>query len=330
MKVNNKLMIQSYLLTTARYNFSVYEKRILYRLVELCQCALEGQKLNPNFRINNLLFDELREVEMPISAFLKDEKDENYSIAKKALWDLKNKVIEYEDSEVWKPISIIEMPKLIKNGYVKFILQKEIYEALLNFSKGFRKYELKTAMEFESVYAMRFYELLSGKEGETITYSVNNLKIMFQLENKYKETKDFIRRVIEPAQKELLKKAPFSFNYKTVKEFGSKKISAITFYPYEIVANIDNDLERKTLQKETALSWDLDKMVIDYLKQNYLFDTDEIKHNRDLFVEAAEKIDIMNFLSKKRRVASSKKNPKGWIIGALKKEVAAKREAETT
>lgn len=33
MKITNKEVIQSYLITTARYDFSVYEKRIIYRIV---------------------------------------------------------------------------------------------------------------------------------------------------------------------------------------------------------------------------------------------------------------------------------------------------------
>jgi len=45
-KADNKDVIQSYILTTAKYDFSVYEKRILYRLVELNQHLLEGRKLN--------------------------------------------------------------------------------------------------------------------------------------------------------------------------------------------------------------------------------------------------------------------------------------------
>ena len=41
----NKNVIQSYMLTAARYDFSVYEKRILYRLVELAQAELQGKDL---------------------------------------------------------------------------------------------------------------------------------------------------------------------------------------------------------------------------------------------------------------------------------------------
>lgn len=324
MKVNNKQMVQSYIVTTARYDFSVYEKRIIYRLVEMCQCATEGQKLNAGFRINNLLYDEMKEVEMPISAFMKDEKDENYARAKKAVFDLNNKVMEYEDDEIWKLIRIIEMPKLIKKGYVKFVLHKEIYEALLDFSKGFRKYELAVVFKFDSVYAMRLYELLSGKKTEPITYTIDSLKIMFKLENRYKLNADFIRYVINYAKKELDEKSPITFEYKLVK--NGKKIVAITFYPYEVQQNKDEILESKALMKQTALSWDLDKMIINYLKENYLFETDEIKHNREILIEASHKLDIMSILANKRRYCESRKNPKGTLIAILKRELAKQTE----
>ena len=32
----NELAIQSYIFTTAKYDFNAYEKRIMYRLVEFC------------------------------------------------------------------------------------------------------------------------------------------------------------------------------------------------------------------------------------------------------------------------------------------------------
>lgn len=320
MKITNKELIQSYIITAARYDFNVYEKRIIYRLVEMCQCQLEGKELTKDYKLDKTLFGDYI-VTLPISSFLAGEADENYTRVKTALRGLRNKVIEYEDEKIWKPIGIIEKPVLEKRGIVTFELQPEIFEAILNFSKGFRRIELKTAMEFETVYAMRFYELLSGKI-DPITYSINNLKIMFQLEGKYKLTTDFIRRVIDPAQKEMKEKAPFSFTYKH--EYVGKKVVALTFFPYQIAENVDNTLEVKTLQKQTSIAWDLDKMVIDYLKQNYFFDTDEIKHNRDLFVEASKTLDIMNIMANKRRYCSTRKNPKGTLITILKKELKEK------
>lgn len=317
MIITNKDVIQSYLITAARYDFNVHEKRILYRLVEMCQMQLEGQKLNKDFRMDKTLFGDYI-CEVPVSSFLAHEDDKNHEMVKDALRRLRNKTIEVEDEKEWKLIGLIEKPKFEKRGIAKFEIQPEIFDAILKFSKGFRKFELKTAFEFESIYAMRFYELLSGKT-TPITYALQDLKIMFKLEDKYKLTVDFIRRVIEPAQSELKAKAPFSFEYKPEKM--GKKIIGFTFYPYTIAANVDNDLEGKKLQKQVSPSWYLDKMHVDYLVQNYYFDKDEIKNNLATFRAAASKLDLMLFMSQKKRLATQKKNPKGYLINALKKEL---------
>ncbi|MCZ2609843.1 replication initiation protein, partial [Bacteroides fragilis] len=55
-------------------------------------------------------------------------------------------------------------PEIKKNsGSVKFYVFDNIWRCLLDFTKGFKKYELITAMKFKSAYAMRFYELMSGQ-----------------------------------------------------------------------------------------------------------------------------------------------------------------------
>ena len=317
MKITNKDVIQSYILTVSKYDFNVEEKRIMFRLIELVQKHIEGQKIDPNFSISKTLYGD-REVVMPVAKFLKGENDENYTRVKKALTRLRNKTIEYEDNKVWKIIGFIEKPKFYKKGYVKFELQPEIYDALFNFSKGFRKYELKTIMLFESHYTMRFYELFSGQK-KPITYSIDNLKIMFKIEDKYKKTNDFFKRVIDSAKKELDAKSPYSFEYKKIKD--GRKIVAIKFYPVYHPQNRDPELERKELQKKTSLQWDLDPMLINYLKHNFLFTTDEIKHNIGLFKSANSSIDLMFFFSTMRVKCESKQNPKGYLINALKKEL---------
>jgi len=319
MLINNKDVIQSYILTTARYDFSVYEKRIMYRLVEMAQSDMEGKRLNKDYVINKTLFDD-RIVTMPISAFLNGEKDKNYSRVKKALDDLESKVIYYEDDRIWKKLRIIQKPKVEKyQSTVTFEVQPEIWYAILKFSKGFRKFELVTAMQFESIYSMRFYELFSGQK-TPITYSIENLKLMFGIEDKYKNRPaDFIKRVVIIAKKELDKVSPYSFEYTLIKE--GRKIVAIKFFPYLIPENRDEALETKQLKKQVSPNWTLDKMIIDYLKQNYYFDSKEINNNLDLFKKAQNKLDLMLFLSEMRAKCDNKANPKGYLINAIKKQL---------
>ena len=293
-KITNKDVIQSYLMTVSKYDFSVYEKRILYRLVEAMQCEIEGKKLYPGLRIEKTLYDD-RVVLMPISAFLANDDDENYTRVKKALLDLRNKSFEFDDGQIWKVIGIIEKPQFnYKRGWVRFEIQPEVYNAVLNFSKGFRKYELKTAMEFTSQYSMRFYELMSGQERPLI-YTIEDLKIMFGVQDKYKRNPDFIKRIIVPAKEELDAKSPYSFEYKILKE--GRSFHSLKLYPKYQPEHRDEELEKHELQKQVSLGWDLDRLIRNYLKQELLFTDQEIRNNIDLFRDAQKKhvlLDVFN------------------------------------
>lgn len=318
MIIRNKDIIQSYVLSTAKYDFSVYEKRILYRLVEMVQFSIEGQKLDKYYSIQPNLFGDMTGVTMPLSAFLKDVNDQNYNEVKKALTSLRNKTLEFENDHMWKLIGLIEIPKYVKKGYVQFQIHQEIYDAILNFSKGFRKYELKTAMSLDSVYSMRFYELLSGQKTPLI-YTIAHLKMMFKVEHKYKLTADFIRKVVVTAKKELDKKSPYSFEYKALKE--GRKIISIKFYPVFNSENRDPNLERNDLKRQTSLRWDLEQIIINYLTENFFFTELQIKNNIDLFVIAQSKVDLLYELSMIKPKAMDAENPQGYVIGVLKKLV---------
>lgn len=224
--INNKQVFQSYVLTTAKYDFSPYEKRIMYRLIELAQKEIEGIKLKDNLRkIIPTNFG--REITMPVSDILKDEQDKHYTIAKAAFRSLSEKHIEYEDDEVWSYTPIITAPEIKKNsGSVKFYVFDNIWRCLLDFTKGFKKYELITAMKFKSAYAMRFYELMSGQTKPLFVplEGPDGLRERFYLQGKYEKVNDFRRKVIDVAKKELDESSPYSFVAK--EEKAGKKLLA--------------------------------------------------------------------------------------------------------
>lgn len=318
--INNKDVLQSYILTTAKYDFSVYEKRIIYRLVELAQCEIKGVDFRKDCRkIEHDLFG-LVNITLPIRDLLNNEEDKNYTRIKDALLRLKDKSFEYEDEEIWQSISIIAFPDIKKrSSTVSFTIHPKIWDCMLDFSKGFRKYELQTAMSFESVYSMRFYELLSGQK-YPLSYGFEDLKAMFQIEGKYKQVNDFLRYVVEPAKKELDEKSPYSFDYKINKT--GRKYTSITLFPVYQPEHRDSDLERKDLQKQISPSWDLSKNALDYLRNGFLFTPAEIKQNMDLFKKAQSEIrDFIYFMSQVKPRANRAKNPKGYLINSIKKEL---------
>lgn len=78
----NKNLMQSYIFTAAKYDFTAYEKRIMYRLVECAQDEIAGIKIKDHLhKIQPVQLG--REITLPTSSILRDEKDENYTIAKK-------------------------------------------------------------------------------------------------------------------------------------------------------------------------------------------------------------------------------------------------------
>ncbi len=105
MAIVNKDLIQSYIMTTAKYDFNVYEKRIIYRLVEMAQGELQGIKFADNCqKIEHDLFSCVN-ITMPIACLLNGEDDKNYARVKEALQSLQRKIFEYEDDEIWQSIS---------------------------------------------------------------------------------------------------------------------------------------------------------------------------------------------------------------------------------
>jgi plasmid replication initiation protein len=327
-------IIQSYILTTARYKFNVHEKRIMYRLVEMIQFQLAGKKLNQRYSVQKDFFD-LYHVEIPLRAFLHNEHDTNHIRAKTALTRLTEKVLYYEDENEWKAIPLIILPRIKKHeGTCTFRLHEDIYDALLNFSKGYKKYELKTAMQFESVYAMRLYELLS-KQKTPLTYSIEQLKAMFGIEDKYNRPPDFIKRVIDTAKKELDAKSPYSFEYKPLKT--GKQITSIKFYPTYIAKNETDEEHIKSQKRELIRRKDfhpgahIDRAITNYLKDFYGFSDREIKNNFELFKEAQkERPDLLLFMSHVKAKANRAANPKGYIINAIKKKIKQEKATGET
>lgn len=171
-------------------------------------------------------------------------------------------------------------------------------------------------MQFESVYAMRFYELVSGQESP-ITYNIDSLKDIFQISGKYKKVNDFIKRVVEPAKTELDRCSPYTFDYKMNKT--GRAFTSVTLFPKYQSKFRDENLESHSLQKQVSLSWDLPKNVANYLKHNFEFTIDGIKNNIDLFKAAHKKIDLIQFLASIKGKVRESNNPQGYVIGAIKK-----------
>lgn len=318
----NKDLIQSYIFTTAKYDFSVFEKRILYRQIEIEQQLLEGKKIGQGVKIDTNLWGNKRYT-IPLQMLLKDDTDKNYKQITKAFRSLREKTIMYEDDRIITGFGVIQEFEIEKRGsFVSWVSHPKIVEASMDFAKGYRKYELKVAMEFESIYAMRFYELLSGQK-TPLTYTIESLKTMFGISDKYTYVKDFRVKVLDAAKKELDKCSPYTFDY-TMNKLG-RAYNSVTFYPKYQPKYRDESLESKALQQKVSTSWYIEEREKDYLINNLGFSLRGIKNNSKIFediklVLAKHHTSLIEVLAdiKTRGIRNNVKNLQGYAIGALK------------
>lgn len=131
---------------------------------------------------------------------------------------------------------------------------------------------------------------------------------------------DIKLRVLNPAKKELEESdyADLNFNYEDIKR--GKKITAFKIHIFHTKNDI---LETNKLIQQTSPNWDFDKQAIDYLNKNEINFNGK---NRDLlkqFFALNGTSRGLEFLEKIKDAAlrSSRDNPQGYIIGAIKKHV---------
>lgn len=315
---DSKSVIQSYILTTAKYDFSTYEKRIMYRLIEFAQDEVKGIMIRDNLhKIEPTIFG--REITMPVADILKDEDDKNYDKAKRAFRSLSLKHIEYEDDEIWQFTPIITNPKIKKNtGISKFYVFDDIWRCLLDFTKGYRKYELVTAMQFKSVYSMRMYELMSGQK-RPLEFTFEDLKMRFGVKDKYKLVGHFKTRVLDIAKKELDESSPYSFNYIEVKE--GRKVVGFKFFPTFHPDKQDLELLKTEQRSKLSASAQISAQAYDYLRYSFEFKVSEINKNKKTIIEGEQRIpDFIGFLSSLVGPSRTASNRIGYVINAIKKK----------
>jgi len=96
---------------------------------------------------------------------------------------------------------------------------EEMKPFLLQLKKRFTMYYKRHALALSSIYAVRFYEIIKRYEfkGE-FELTVDEIRTIFNLHDKYRRFSNLKRRVIEKARKEINKTADVTFDYEVIRE----------------------------------------------------------------------------------------------------------------
>lgn len=326
----NMNLYEGYLFSINRNHFNLIQMRVLMRIVEFAQAELEGLLIREN---KCQIQHNLREVTLSIPAScLLSEGSKHYEQVHRSVKDMQKEILEYYNPKLnqWYSAAVIfNVEHSVNKGVIVFSVAQWVWDAILNFSRGYRKVELDVMMSLRSSNAMKMYQLMSGQK-TPITYNIDWLKSYFGVADKYDQPTDFMRKVIAGAQKEVNGSCPVGFDYIPVKT--GRKFTAITFKPYEQRDKGDQALRQKQMLSNLSAS-SINGNAWRYMRYQMGFDAVELNKNKQLLEDCTLLLD--DFLGKlasiqgRRRTPDGKVKGKGWVIAALKAEVVAAHERET-
>lgn len=334
-------IIESYIFSTSERNYSIYSERLLMRIVEVAQRQIMGANFRDGSSIGQVEIGPLGEakLEIPIRNLLSPG-NTNYNQAKHAIMELMQNPYFVERPKIrgGKPVldekGIPEFELIghqilndcqvnVVPGMAVVTVNPNTWKAVLDFSKGYRKFELNAAMQLSKTCSVRMFRLISNQK-YPLTFSIDTLRAMWGLKDKYPDTSDFIRRTIDAAKEELDEKAPWSFDYHknytetagvNVGRRGKKAITSVTFFPYSLVENATTmDFVSRSGGPLSVLGKELYEMLLN----KFDFTAQGIKNNLLTF-ETARKagIDVLSFLDSISAKALHATNPPGYVVKAL-------------
>ncbi len=290
---DNKPVAQSNYFTTARYDYTASEKRILYRIAEQAFQFREKNREyfdlhDGEYKVTNHEVFTMAVVDFMSPAQKSRMTGSDYADVIKSFKSLVDKRISFIGNGSFSFGGILNFAdKNAGEGTVTFMVHKFVWKAALDFTKGFTKLDLGIALQLKSPHAMRFYELCrQWKDKPSFTYSVEELRQMFGCIDKYPRMESFRRCVLDVAMKELREGiSPVYFTY-TCNKVG-RSIKTITFVSHsKRTKENDNQKQKELLSKYSILG--LNAELKRWMKRKMKFSNEQIKRNVKVLYEITQ------------------------------------------
>jgi plasmid replication initiation protein len=151
--------------------------------------------------------------------------------AAESLWD---RTIIVKDPKRKRWFRWIQERAEYKDGTVEIMFSNQIVPYLTDLRENFTRYQLNRISHLKSNYSIRLFELLRQFEFKNErVISLEELRIMLQIEDKYRDFRDFNKRILKPALNELNQKTRYSITIQLIKTL--RRVTHIQFY-FSIVA----------------------------------------------------------------------------------------------
>lgn len=309
---------QSFIMAISRVKLSLYEQRILIKCIEFGQDRLKGLWMRENLKKLSHDYDNVR-ITIPVKYILTDG-SQHYEHVYEAARSLVSRRFEFDDDDnkTFFVTSLIYNVTLKKrSGLLSFYVSRVFFDVLFNFTKGYCQYDLQTVLSLPTPAAVRFYILMNGQH-QKIYYPVETLKEMFGVADKYHQTADFIKKIVEPARLALDAANTNSFTYERIRQ--GQKVIKLEFTPVNRVPLSDQQLTAKV----SALAI-LEKDIQQILTLEAGFTVKELNAHKELWKMLANHpapLDIVDAIVTRAR---KYRKEKGYIINAIRSELGVRR-----
>ncbi len=226
-KQKNIQIYQDNKVTQARYEFTVIEKRIIYKIIEKVRNDFVLKENGQKTLFGNLVVT-LTDSDLKILS--NDDKTNAYE----SLRRLKTKFYEFDSEDEWLILSIYnEARHTKKSGIWKITVGEEMLKKFVELAERYTSYSLVVAMSLRSEHSQRFYEYCSQfKTAGGWQISLEELRFKLKMEKKYVRYAAFKKYVLDKAKDELKKlydkkECDLYFNYSEVKE--GRKVEYLKF-----------------------------------------------------------------------------------------------------
>lgn len=309
-------VVQSYLVTIMRGDFSLYEIRVFMKIVELANQALEHKKVT-SFRGSCVSFDGRScIVNIPIKELLTDN-SHHYEEIRQAVKNLQHHVFELRepDKKKWHYTRLLNDIEFAEgDGFLSFTSPKWLLEYIVNFiGDNFSMYDLSQALRLPTPYAVRMYWLTCNMS-DTMNFPIDMLRSMLGAKNKYPNVKDFVKRCIESSRRILEDYNVNGFAYS--KYYNGRRLAGLQLIPVKREVMSKNQI----VAREPVGTW-CPPALKNYLQSEAGFTKDGLRNNKALLFEFSRIREWPSIIAK--IVGRQQKGGRGagYVVKAMKSEV---------
>lgn len=305
---------QSWIVTCAKGALSLYELRIIVKIVEYAQAQLKDVYIARNLKRLKKHCDDVT-ITIPMRYVLTDGSN-HYEDVREGAIKLCRRVMQFYDSDTnqWRCSSIIyNVIHEVNRGNLTFTVYGYFLDCLFDFTHGFTRYDLEAAMAMRLPSSVRLFMLMYGQRAPK-DYTIGWLKDVMGVADKYGQTADFIKKVIAPACKEITEKTSIQLDYERVRE--GKKVVKIQL----ITKPKPKQIEEKN-EAENQIDVFLEKNIKTYLICDGGFTYRELSAHKELLKRLMEHPCALQIVQDVTHRARKKSKGKGYIIAAIRDEV---------